>query len=94
MPTASHLTRHAAVRSQQRGIPPHAIEAILDYGPEHHDHHGAVVLLLDRAATRRLAREQRLNDPAIDALRGLYAVLSGDGYVRTVGHRTRRMQRH
>ncbi len=94
MPPATPLTHHAAIRSQQRGIPPHAIEALLDYGTEHHDHHGAVILLLDRAATKRLARAQRLKDPAIDNLRGLYAVLTGDGRVRTVGHRTRRMQRH
>ena len=90
----ARLSRHAAIRSQQRGIPPHAIEALLDYGTEHHDHHGAVVLLLDRAATRRLSRRERVRGSDLDALRGLYAVLTGDGHVRTVGHRTRRIQRH
>lgn len=88
------LTRHAAVRSQQRGIPPRAIEALLDFGTEHHDHQGAVVLMLDRAATRRLARATRLPASELDQLRGLYAVLATDGWVRTVGHRTRRLQRH
>ncbi len=93
MPT-TRLTHHAAVRSQQRGIPPLAIEALLDYGTEHHDHHGAVVLLIDHAATKRLARAQRLRGAEVDALRGLYAVVAADGRVHTVGHRTRRLQRH
>ena len=88
------LSRHAAVRSQQRGIPPYAIEALLDFGTEHHDHHGAVVLMLDRAATRRLARSRTMRGSDLDTLRGLYAVVTGNGRVRTVGHRTRRLQRH
>lgn len=89
-----NLSRHAAVRSQQRGIPPHAIEALLDYGTEHHDHRGAVVLVLDRAATRRLSRSRRVHGRDLDTLRGLYAVVSTGGRVCTVGHRTRRLQRH
>lgn len=88
------LTRHATARSQQRGISSHAIECLLDFGTEHHDHHGAVVLLLDRAATKRLARSRQVRSSDLDTLRGLYAVLTGDGRVRTVGHRTRRLQRH
>ena len=87
------LSRHAAVRSQQRGIPPHAIEALLDFGTEHHDHRGAVVLVLDRAATRRLSRSRSVRPPDLDTLRGLYAVVATSGQVRTVGHRTRRLQR-
>ena len=90
----ARLSRHAAIRSQQRGIPPHAIDALLDFGTEHHDHHGAVVLMLDRAAAKRLARSQPLRGSDLDALRGLYAVVTTDGHVRTVGHRTRRLQRH
>lgn len=97
-PTATarpnHLTHHASIRAQQRGIPPYAIEALLDYGTEHHDHHGAVILLLDHGAARKLARANHLRGADIDALRGLYAVVSTDGAVRTVGHRTRRLQRH
>ncbi|MFO1311027.1 MAG: DUF4258 domain-containing protein [Burkholderiales bacterium] len=88
------LTRHAAIRSQQRGIPPRAIEALLDFGTEYHDHQGAVVLMLDRAATKRLARAANVRGAELDSLRGLYAVLATDGCVRTVGHRTRRLQRH
>ena len=50
--------------------------------------------MLDRAATKRLSRSHKINGSELDALRGLYAVLAIDGQVRTVGHRTRRLQRH
>ncbi len=91
---STRLTRHAAIRSQQRGIPSASIEALLDYGTEHHDHHGAVIVLLDRSATRKLARARSMRGAEVDALRGLYAVVTTDGAVRTVGHRTRRLPRH
>lgn len=34
---AAPLTTHARVRMQQRGIPPAALEALLEYGAERHD---------------------------------------------------------
>ena len=88
------LSRHAAIRSQQRGIPPHAIDYLLAFGREQHDHRGAVVLLLDRTATKRLSRTAGLRGSELDKLRGLYAVVAGNGRVTTVGHRTRRLTRH
>ena len=89
-----NLSRHAATRSQQRGISASAIDYILEFGSEHHDHHGGVVVLVDRAAARRIARTRNTRSSQLDSLRGLYAVLASDGCVRTVGHRTRRLQRH
>jgi len=89
-----NLSRHAATRSQQRGISASAIDFLLEYGSEHHDHHGAIVVLLDGAAARRIARIRDIGRSQLDALRGLYAVVASDGWVRTVGHRTRRLQRH
>jgi hypothetical protein len=46
---------------------------------EYHDHRGAVVVVLDGSATRRIARS---------------GAVIGNGSVRTVGHRTRRLRRH
>jgi hypothetical protein len=34
------LTSHARVRMQQRGIPPAALDVLLEYGREAHDHRG------------------------------------------------------
>jgi hypothetical protein len=53
-----HLTQHAKTRMQQRGIPQSALECLLDYGRIQHDHRGAAIVFLDKAARRRLAREQ------------------------------------
>lgn len=86
------LTSHARARIRQRGIAPEALECLLEYGREAFDHRGGVVLYLDKAARRRLARERdgrALEDKRLD----LYAVLGNDGRVRTVGHRYRRVPR-
>jgi hypothetical protein len=77
---------------QQRGIAPWAVEQVLAYGREHHDHRGAVVVCVDRAATRRIARDGRARGADLDALRGVYVVVAHDGSVRTVGHRTKRLR--
>jgi Domain of unknown function (DUF4258) len=87
------VSRHARARMQQRGIVHSAIDYLLEFGREHHDHHGAVVVILDRAATERIARSGMARGNQLDALRGLYAVVAADGCVRTVGHRTRRLRR-
>lgn len=88
------MTAHARARMQQRGIAPEALEHLLAFGREAHDHRGAVLVYFDKAARRRLAREA--GDEArslLPRLRRLYAVLSGQGEVVTVGHRYRRIDR-
>lgn len=48
---------HAAIRAQQRGIPPF-IDQLLDlYGKEQYDGHGGVVIYLDRSSIRRMERD-------------------------------------
>jgi Domain of unknown function (DUF4258) len=89
--SAPRFSRHAESRMQQRGIDRAAIDCILDFGREQHDHHGAVIVILDRAASKRLARTGAVRGAQLDALRGLYAVVGNDGSVRTVGHRIRRV---
>jgi len=90
----SNLSDHARVRMQQRGIPGAALECLLDYGRVEHDHHGGAIVYLDKAARRRLLREQgreslRQLGKRLDA----YAVISTDGTVTTVGHRYKRIWR-
>lgn len=87
-------SRHARSRMQQRGIPPSIVDRVLRYGREFHDHHGAIVVMMDRAAEARLARDGDSRGVAIDRLRGVYVVVAADGTIRTVGHRTRRLRRH
>ena len=89
------LTRHASIRMQQRGIPPAAVEDLLDFGRVEHDHRGCEIVFFDKAARRRLARERggRI-DENIARLTRAYAVLAGDGAVRTIGWRTKRIWRN
>jgi hypothetical protein len=87
-----NLTRHARSRMQQRCIAFSAVDRVLRYGREHHDHHGAVVVCMDRAAERAIARAGEARGTEIEALRGVYVVIATDGTVRTVGHRTRRLK--
>ena len=88
------LTQHARTRMQQRGINPVAVELLLDYGREAHDHRGCRVLCFDKRSRRRVARELgqerfRRVERYLDA----YAVLAEDDAVVTVGHRVTRLPR-
>ena len=88
----SPLTLHARARMQQRGIGAEALDMLFAYGREAHDHHGAVILYMDKAAQKRLAAASKAKNE-VRRLSGLYAVLSRHGQVITVGHRTRRINR-
>lgn len=88
------LSHHARVRMQQRGIPGAALACLLDYGRIEHDHHGGAIVYLDKAARRRLAREQGMGPlRALGKSLDAYAVVSADGTVMTVGHRYKRIWR-
>ena len=96
MPRVADLpcTRHARSRMQQRGIRPALVDRVLRYGREVHDHHGAVIVLIDRAAAARMARDGEAQGVELERLRGVYVVVGNDGTIRTVGHRTRRLRGH
>jgi hypothetical protein len=94
MPMNQPLTQHAAIRMRQRGIDGEALDCLLAYGSSVHDHRGAEIVLFDKRAWRRLARDadRALLKRAAEN-RGLYAVRSADGELVTVGHRYRRFRR-
>ena len=76
------FTRHAQARMQQRAIRADALEELFEHGREVFDHHGhATILYFDKATRLRLGRRRAT----------LYAVVSADGQVITVGHRYRRI---
>ena len=87
------MTRHASTRSQQRSIPPFAIE-IFERSGAACRHQGADVLFMDKKARKRIAREfggartLRFVEPLLNA----YAVVE-DGRVITLAHRTTRFKR-
>ena|SRR5690242_12500383 len=93
-PQPNTATHHARARMQQRGIAAADVDFLLDFGSEFHDHHGAVVVMLDRRSRRWIGNSRALKPSELDELRRIYAVVGGDGSLRTVGHRTKRLWRH
>ena len=81
------LTVHARVRMQQRGIPPAALDALLEYGRESHDHRGARIVSFDKRSRRRAARALGNAFRSLERYFDAYAVLGADDAVITVGHR-------
>jgi hypothetical protein len=87
------LTSHARVRMQQRGIPPAAVDVLLEYGRESHDHRGCRIVLFDKRSRLRAARALGDAFRRIERHLGAYAVLGDDDAVVTVGHRLGRRAR-
>ncbi|SFO21628.1 hypothetical protein SAMN05216386_2968 [Nitrosospira briensis] len=86
---------HAAVRAQQRCIPPLVEQWLNQFGEEKHDGHGGVLRYFSRASIRAMERAfgrapVRKMSEYLDA----YKVESShDGDVLTIGHRTKRIKR-
>ncbi len=90
---ALSLSQHARVRMQQRGIPPRAVELLLEHGAVQHDHRGGRLLYFDKASRRRISREVgRAAAAGMERFFNAYAVMS-HGEVLTVGWRYRRIRR-
>lgn len=90
------ISKHAAIRAQQRGIPSMIQEYLLEYGTEIYDGHGGIKRCFDKCSIRRIERclghEQvrRITD-----FQDAYLIESShDGSIITVGHRTKRMHRN
>ncbi len=87
-------TKHAAIRAQQRGIPP-MVDQLLDlYGQEQHDGQGAIVLFLNKLSIRRMERDLGRRPVArLAEWLDTYKVKDMEGRTITVGHRYQRIWR-
>ncbi|MEO8418813.1 MAG: hypothetical protein ABI475_08830 [Methylophilaceae bacterium] len=89
------LTQHAAARMQQRGIKEQTLECLFEFGSKTHDHKGGVVVFFDKQARKRLqGRFGKDGVRQMESQMDAYAVISQRGDVVTVGHRTKRINRH
>lgn len=90
------LTRHAAKRTQQRGIPGWFLALLVEHGRSRHDGHGAVIKTIDHATRRRLkATLSRPQYVAAESYFDVYAVVATeDCAIVTAAHRTRRKHLH
>ena len=86
-----HYSDHARVRMQQRGISPAVVESLLEMGETEHDHRGGTIYYLTRSTSRRTTSPPLRR--ALEESRKVYAVVSKDQVVVTVGHRTKRIRR-
>ena len=86
---ASLYTRHAAKRSQQRGIPSLVTDWLLDYGNQIFDGSGGVITYFTRQSIRHMAGEIGLTPlrRMSEYLRCYLVQGSRDGAVITVGKR-------
>ena len=88
------LSRHAADRLQQRGIPPIVIDLLERFGASERSN-GAEKIFFDKKAKKNLqhhfggAGSLRVLEPWLDA----YAVIADDGVVITAGRRRKRIVR-
>lgn len=82
------FTKHASVRMQQRGIPPVAVEAAINFGTRNRLPDGHNRFNLDRKALKRSS--SYFGQDMIRALKrydGLYVVVSIEGVVVTTAYR-------
>lgn len=85
------ITEHAAIRSQQRGIPPIVLDLLLQFGCHEYDHVGAEIVYFDRRSKKSVeSYTGGLISKLSDHLNS-YAVLDG-GTVITVGTRFKRIR--
>src|SRR3954469_8185019 len=90
----SLYTEHAAVRAQQRGVPPLIEQWLDEFGEEEFDGRGAGVKYFSHRSVRRMERAFGAA-PVRHMARYLdvYKVESVDGDLITIGHRSKRIFR-
>ncbi len=89
-----NMTYHAAIRSQQRGIPPLIVQWLDQFGEEQFDGHGAIIRYFSRASRREMERE--FGSDLVSKLAQYfkaYKVENHEGTVITTGHLTKRIKR-
>lgn len=89
-----NVSRHAKDRSQQRAIPELMIDLLFQFGSTEKAGSGACKMFFDKSSRRRVKAYAGPIAGLLDEHLDVYAVVSADMTVITVGHRTDRIQRH
>lgn len=88
-----NMTRHAAVRQQQRSIPQMVVDLLLDFGSSEPSGNGTSKFFFDKSAKKRLYSYAGPLANLLQEHLDVYAVVS-DRTVITVGHLYERIRRH
>jgi hypothetical protein len=89
------LTKHAAERSQQRGVPPLIVDWLEQFGEESFDGHGCIRRYFSKASVRAMEREfGRQPVSKMDQYLRAYSIEStASGKIVTIGYRQTRIRR-
>lgn len=79
------LTRHGALRSQQRSIPQHAIDLLIDFGQEESAGGGCHRYFFTKRTWHALSRNVGSCAKNLERYRSAYVVVGDDGEIVTVG---------
>lgn len=89
--TPGTMTKHATKRSQQRAIRPVVLAMLLEHGVRRPAGSGSEMIYLPRHHHDALLAEGICTEA--DRLKSVYAIISADNKIITVGHQTRRLWR-
>lgn len=88
------MSHHARTRCQQRCIPPMLVDLLLRFGVTEGAPGKANKLYFNKAARKQIKAYAGPLAAYIDQHLDIYAVVSEDGSVITIGHRLERVRRH
>jgi hypothetical protein len=88
------MTKHAEARRRQRAIPPILIDLLLQFGATEKSGSGTSKFFFDKKARRKLQTYAGPIATLLDEHLNVYAVVSADDSIITVGHRYERIRRH
>lgn len=89
-----HLSEHAKKRSQQRAIPPLAIDLLFRFGASQSAGDGTSKLFFDKTSRRQMNAYAGTLARMLDEHLDLYAVVAADSTIITVAHRLERIRRN
>ena len=87
------ISIHAKDRSQQRAIPEMMIDLLLQFGSTEKAGSGACKMFFDKSSRRRVKAYAGPLSGFLEQHLDVYAVVSSDMDIITVGHRTERINR-
>lgn len=89
------MSQHARARMQQRAISYDLLEKLLDFGEIKFNGNGTEIVTFPKRVVKKLKNELSHREfVALEKHLKIYAVLSVDDQLVTVGHRTRHLKMH
>lgn len=87
-----HLSRHAEIRGQQRGISNTHLKLLAAFGQTERRPGNATAVFMDKKGIRELEQVLREGLQALDKLRGQVVLLAADSTVITCYHQTKKVR--